>query len=192
MLKLWSLQVESPLLDHCLLPPTLTLQHVSPVAQSVLKISQFFKLLEQQLIPQSHTNTYKPRVVSHQTKSLPALYQNKEILAVSVFRCGYHSNEWLLLSSESLLCVVLVMCFFLRPQFICQTRFFFLKIMMALRAEGRVSIRRVARAPQGWKCPLTLTDTNKFSALSAARAHLALINMAATVNPLIFQHKTTS
>lgn len=45
MLKLWSLQVESPLLDACLLPTTLTLQHISPVVQLDLNISQFFKLL---------------------------------------------------------------------------------------------------------------------------------------------------
>lgn len=128
------------------------------------------------LIPQPSTNTHKPWVVSHQTKSLPALYQNKEILTVSVFGCGYHSNEGPLLSSESLLCVVLVMRFFLRPQFICQTRFFLFKIMMALRAEGRISIQHVAHTPRGWKCPLTLTDTNKFSGLSVVRAHLALIS----------------
>lgn len=89
----------------------------------------------------------------------------------------------------SSLCVVLMMRLFLWPQFICQTGFFFLSIMIALRAKGHISIQHEIYVPQVWKCPFTLTNRNKSYAV---RAYLALINIVAILNPHIFWGKTIS
>lgn len=126
-----------------------------------------------------------------------SLFQNKELLPVSCLDAGYHGNDGALHSSEILLDVLPVMLFFLRPRFICQTRFFFLS--PPRNNDGSRSREPPRLNPACGSCSSVVgggggdmvkmpPDTNRHKqalTTSAARAYLALINMAAGVNPLV-------
>lgn len=107
----------------------------------------------------------------------------------------------MLLSSESLLCAVSVMCFFPLAPVHLSNRVFLLQNNDGAQSRGpgsgsasfQVALQCAACTPQGSPSVEMAPDMNRHKqalTTSAAGAYLALINMAAGLYLLVFQHQS--